>query len=72
MVFARDLEWAEFDSTIQNQLTVEVGEIRLYRPLLGNRQDMQWKPIGYAEEDVSMLEKYATVGIEIVKSKVAK
>lgn len=71
VLFARDIDYEEFDNEIQNMLTIEEDEMRCYRSVRGSKQDTEWKPLGYAIEFTKMLEMYADVGIEVgVQSKV--
>lgn len=64
-VFPRDIDWEEFDSAIDNVLTIQMGEIRVYRANSGTKRDKEWKPLCFMDELKSAVEKFSEVGIEV-------
>lgn len=64
-VFARDIEYEEFDNAVQCVLTIEQTQMRCYRALSGSKNAREWKPLEYPDQFVKMVICYADNGVEV-------
>lgn len=64
-VFARDIGYDECINTIENDLIVEDGEMRFYRPNIGSTRDRERKPLNHLIELTTLVQKYGDVCVEL-------